>query len=126
MNYIRVSIILLIVAVITGAFGAHALKKVLETDQLTAWHTAVEYQFYHGLGLLLLCTIPEKNVKSEKRWLLAKRFLLVGTILFCGSIYFLSTQSLSEMPMSFLGLVTPIGGLFFIAGWMLALFSVKS
>ncbi len=125
MNYIRLSFLLLIAVMIFGAFGAHSLKEILTPVQMSAWHTAVEYQFYHGLGILLLSIIPEKHVRNSRRLMLAKQFLFVGVILFCGSIYLLSTESLTGTNISFLGLITPIGGLCFITGWSLALFSVK-
>lgn len=108
-------------AVACGAFGAHALKAVLNADQLGQWQTAVQYQFYHGLGLLFLAMaggrLPNKVLSS------IRRLFVAGIWLFCGSIYLLSTRELlgMEKAASFLGPITPLGGLCFLTGWMLLL-----
>lgn len=110
---------LLFVAVGCGAFGAHGLKALLDAQQLAQWHTAVEYQFYHGLGLLLLAglssRIPQRTVCAI-RWL-----FILGVVFFCGSIYLLSTRPLLGLDnaSSVLGPMTPLGGLFFMSGWCL-------
>lgn len=126
MNFLRLSFILLAMAVVFGAFGAHTLEKYLDVAQLHSWHTAVEYQFYHSLGLLLLCFIPSQYIGNQKRLRLASIFLLAGIVMFCGSIYLLSTRSITGIPTGILGPITPIGGLCFIAGWLLCVFSLKS
>jgi uncharacterized membrane protein YgdD (TMEM256/DUF423 family) len=103
-------------AVVLGAFGAHALKARLDADALAAWHTAVQYQFTHALAMLLLGLlmfhIPSRalNVSGVT--------MAVGTALFSGSIYLLASRSLLPFgPMRFLGPVTPLGGLTLIVGW---------
>jgi len=101
-----------LLGVILGAFGAHALKKTLSSDMLTVYNTAVQYQFYHALGILLIGVIHHHFPASS--WLVASSILLlVGIILFSGSLYILA---LTNMPK--LGIVTPFGGLCFIAGWL--------
>ena len=103
-------------AVITGAFGAHALKSKLEPAQLEVWHTAVQYQFYHVLALLFLSTLNPLNNN-----LLAWSYYLFsfGIVLFSGSLYLLSARQVLGWPwLRFLGPITPLGGLFFIAGWV--------
>ena len=111
----------LFVAVACGAFGAHALKAVLDPDQLAQWHTAVQYQFYHGIGLLFLALAGER---SSHKWRRAIRMLFVaGVWLFCGSVYLLSTREILGIGYAarFLGPITPLGGLCFLAGWGLLL-----
>lgn len=103
-------------AVILGAFGAHALKSLLVPADLQVWKTAVEYQFYHTLALLFLSTFS----RSRSRLInLASWFFTLGIILFSGSLYLLASKDLLNMnQFSFIGLLTPIGGLFFILGWI--------
>ena len=107
----------LIIAVGFGAFGAHAMKTRLTPEALAQWKTAVEYQFYHGLGLVFLAALsqhlPAKRVRA------VRSLFLVGILLFCGSIYLLSTRELFHLQgwTLFLGPMTPVGGLLFIAGW---------
>lgn len=103
-------------AVITGAFGAHALKSRLEPSQLEVWHTAVQYQFYHVFALLFLSTLnPQGNNLLEWSYYL----FTFGIVLFSGSIYLLATRDLLGWNwIKFVGPITPLGGLFFIAGWI--------
>ena len=111
----------LFLSVAFGAFGAHALKAVLNTDQLGQWHTAVQYQFYHGLGLLVLAMagdrLPSRSVKA------IRTVFVAGVWLFCGSIYLLSTRELLGIgaATSLLGPITPVGGLCFLGGWIVLL-----
>ncbi len=103
------------IAVILGAMGAHALKARLEPDSLKSFETAVRYQAWHAIALLTLglSSYPLKYLKTIVAcW-------ITGIFLFSGSIYLLSTSSIWGVDFSFLGPVTPIGGLFFIAGWVL-------
>ncbi|MBK0379557.1 DUF423 domain-containing protein [Mucilaginibacter segetis] len=102
-------------AVICGAFGAHALKAVLTTSQLEVWHTAVQYQFYHVFALLFLSTFT----RFKNRLIDASYYLFsFGIVFFSGSLYLLSCREALGMPgLVYLGPVTPIGGLLFIAGW---------
>ncbi len=103
-------------AVILGAFGAHALKTLLDPADLQVWKTAVEYQFYHTLALLFLSTFS----RSRSRLInLSSWFFTLGIILFSGSLYLLAAKDLLNMnQFSFIGPLTPIGGLFFILGWI--------
>lgn len=103
------------IAIILGAFGAHALKKVLTVDELATFETAVKYQMYHALFLLFLglsSTISEKAKKA------IYYLVLIGVILFSGSIYLLATDSLNDFNFKIIGFVTPIGGLLLITGWI--------
>ncbi len=103
------------VAVILGAFGAHALKANLEPGALESYTTGVRYQAWHSIALLAISFSPE-NFPLKKR---VFQCWLIGIILFSGSIYLLSLDALMNTDLSVLGPVTPIGGLFLILGWFL-------
>ncbi|RYD88809.1 MAG: DUF423 domain-containing protein [Sphingobacteriales bacterium] len=104
------------IAVICGAFGAHALKASLEPRQLEVWQTAVQYQFYHVFALLFLSTFS----RFKNKLISATYYLFtVGILLFSGSLYLLATRDLLGLQgLSFLGPITPVGGLLFIIGWI--------
>lgn len=106
--------ILIVIAIILGAFGAHALKERLDVNQLASFETGVRYQIYHGFALLIL-GLNTSKFTFDLKWV--SSFLLLGTILFSGSIYGLSFQPVLEMKLSFLGPVTPLGGMLMIIGW---------
>ena len=107
-------------AVILGAFGAHALKKLLSINQLASFETGIRYQMFHGIVLLI---IGISNDKINKTAIISKLFIS-GTILFSFSIYLLNIQDLICTTLSFLGPVTPIGGALLIAGWFCLLLSL--
>ncbi|MBW8333501.1 MAG: DUF423 domain-containing protein [Prolixibacteraceae bacterium] len=97
--------------VLLGAFGAHALKKILSPDMLAVFNTGVEYQFYHALGLLLVGLI---GFRIKSKWLNWSGILMIfGILIFSGSLYALSISGIK-----ILGAITPIGGLAFVAGWI--------
>jgi uncharacterized membrane protein YgdD (TMEM256/DUF423 family) len=101
------------IAIILGAFGAHALKKVLTLEELSTFETGVKYQMYHALFLVFigLASISQKAKKTIF-------FLVVfGVIFFSGSIYLLATNSLTTFDFKIIGFVTPIGGLLLISAW---------
>jgi len=98
------------VAVVMGAFGAHALRSQLDSRSLQIWHTAVEYQFWHALALLAAAGFAPKP--ATRLWQVCGYCFTFGIVAFCGSLYAL-TLGLPR----WLGLVTPIGGLALILGW---------
>lgn len=122
---IRWALVILSLAVVTGAFGAHMLRKLLTADHLESWNTAVEYQFYHGLGMLLIGVASANGILQEKRALLASRLMAAGILMFSGSIYLLSTREIHGMNISWLGPVTPVGGVCFIAAWLISAAAVQ-
>ena len=125
MIYIRFSCISLALAVVLGSMGAHAMKPHLSPEAMNSWDTAVKYQFYQSLGLLVLA-IAGRAVKVRPEvhvWSL--RALTVGIILFSGSLYVRSSTAVTGIDFSWLGPIAPTGGLLFIAGWMLAAFSYQ-
>ena len=115
--------ILGMIAIILGAFGAHALKKVLSIEQLSTFETGVRYQMYHALFLLffgLMKDIPQKTKKA------IYFLVLFGVILFSGSIYLLATNDLTSFDFKIIGFVTPIGGLLLILGWGVLLMNIMN
>ena len=106
--------ILGMIAIILGAFGAHALKKFLAVEQLATFETGVRYQMYHALFLLFigLFDVLTETVKKTIYYL-----VLSGVILFSGSIYLLATNDLTTFDFKRIGFVTPIGGLLLIMAW---------
>lgn len=102
-------------AVIFGALGAHALKEVLPAEQIASFETAVRYQMWHALAMLAILNW-RKDLKLF-RWIY--RLWFSGVIIFSGSIYLLSIDELFDLKLSFLGPLTPLGGLAMIGGWTL-------
>ena len=100
-------------AVVLGAFGAHALKGRLAADAMAVYRTAVEYHFYHAIGLALIGAVamrlPDSAVLASAGWA-----MLAGVVLFSGSLYVLAVTGVR-----WLGAVTPVGGLAFIMAWLL-------
>lgn len=111
--FLTLGAVLLAVAVALGAFGAHALKARLSTELLAVYHTAVQYHFYHALGLLIVGLIamqlPASGLVRAAGWL-----MLAGIVLFSGSLYLLTASG-----MRWLGAITPFGGMAFIGAWLL-------
>ncbi|MFD2742501.1 MULTISPECIES: DUF423 domain-containing protein [Sphingobacterium] len=104
------------VAVILGAFGAHGLEGKVSNSQLETWETANRYHFYHTLALLFLSTFSRAKSQSIRLSFIA---FTVGIFLFSGSLYLLSTRELIGITqINILGPITPVGGLFFIIGWI--------
>lgn len=111
-------------SVILGAFGAHALKKILSVERLESFETGVRYQMYAAFFLLIIGYILKFETPSEK-W--TSILMIAGTMLFSFSIYFLSLQDYLGMNLKFLGPITPLGGLFMILSWgMLILYFAKN
>lgn len=116
MNKVRIAGLLGAIGVITGAFGAHALKARLAAESLNSYKTGVLYLLLHALALLMISLYLSKHTSDVLK--LSYNLILAGVVLFSGSIFLLSTQSLTGVSMSFLGPITPIGGLLMIIGWI--------
>ena len=106
--------ILGMIAIILGAFGAHALKKVLSIEELSTFETGVKYQMYHALFLLIVGMLTGLSQKAKK---IIYNLVVLGIIFFSGSIYLLATNSLTSFDFKIIGFVTPIGGLLLISAW---------
>ncbi len=109
-----------LLSVVFGAFGAHALKKSLNNDQLKSFETGVKYQMYHGLLLLVLSFNLNLDTSLEKYMVYC---FILGILLFSFSIYALVIGKSKGRNMKFLGPVTPLGGLLLVVGWGLLLYS---
>jgi uncharacterized membrane protein YgdD (TMEM256/DUF423 family) len=96
------------IAVILGAFGAHALKGKLTPELLSAYETGVQYQLWHTLALLLLCTFLHFSPNAKLLHFSAYLFMS-GIVLFSGSLYILATTTLRHIGMFPIGLITPLG-----------------
>ncbi|GAA0883874.1 MULTISPECIES: DUF423 domain-containing protein [Sphingobacterium] len=102
-------------AIILGAFGAHAFKKILSAEKLESFEVGVRYQMYAALTLLILGFNFSFDLQSER---VAFYLITLGTLLFSVSIYFLSFAEYWKKNLKFLGPITPLGGLLMIAGWV--------
>ena len=100
-------------SVALGAFAAHALKSRMPPEALAVFQTGVQYQFYHSLGLILVGILTQRH-KGARLLTAAGILMAVGILLFSGSLYALSTTGIRS-----LGIITPIGGVAFIAAWLL-------
>lgn len=114
----RIAAILLMLGVILGAFGAHSLANMLQDAHLLdIYQKGVFYHFIHALGILGIGILAGQQ--PNRRYGTAAMLLLAGIVCFSGSLYLLATRSLLGVEWSWLGPITPLGGLCFIAGWAL-------
>ena len=121
-KYFKVGVIFALTSVILGAFGAHLLKDLLSATELSSFKTGIRYQMFHALGIIILSLNQDKFTGKLYRVLQIMSF---GVVLFSFSIYLLSLQNILNIKLSFLGVITPIGGLFLISSWILLFFIVK-
>ena len=109
------------VAIILGAFGAHALKKVLTPEQLISFETGVRYQMYQAFFLFFLASQNDILEKTKKTIF---TLILSGTLFFSGSIYLLSTTGITGINFKPIGFITPIGGVLLILAWGMLGYSI--
>ncbi|MFJ7668554.1 DUF423 domain-containing protein [Lysinibacillus sp. NPDC097195] len=106
-------------AVALGAFGAHALKDIVDDYGRGIWETAVQYQMFHATGLLIIGLLMSSKLLGEiKQLKLAGIFFNLGIVFFAGSLYVLAVSGIKV-----LGAITPIGGVLFLVGWVLIIVS---
>ncbi|MFD2680763.1 DUF423 domain-containing protein [Bacillus seohaeanensis] len=120
-TFIIIGAINAFLSVALGAFGAHALEGKISQKYIETWNTGVLYQMFHALGILivgvLIGNVSASSLLSWSGWL-----MLIGTILFSGSLYVLSLSGIKV-----LGAITPLGGVSFLAAWvLLIIFAVKA
>lgn len=108
-----------LISIILGAFGAHAFKEILSSEKLQSFEVGVRYMMYSALILLILGFFLDFSSGLEKN---AARLIMVGSFMFSVSIYFLAFSEKLNIPTSFLGPITPVGGFLMIVGWALLLF----
>ena len=109
------------VAIILGAFGAHALKKVLTPEQLISFETGVRYQMYQAFFLFFLASQNDILEKTKKTIF---TLITLGTLFFSGSIYLLSTTGITGINFKPIGFITPIGGVLLILAWGMLGYSI--
>ena len=112
-----------LLAIILGAFGAHALKKTLSVEQLQSFEVGVRYQMYHALFLLFIGTFA---FLDEKERMIIFWLTISGVLLFSGSIYLLATNGITNMKTKLLGPITPIGGFLLISAWSYLFYAILS
>ena len=106
-----------VIAVLGGAFGAHALKEVLSPEHLMSYETGIRYQLIHAVVLILLALLISKFDSKQFKW--AAQLIFWGVILFSGSIYILTLKNIIGLEvLKFAGPITPLGGLLIISGWI--------
>lgn len=110
-------------SVVSGAFGAHSLKKLVAPETVNSFQTGVQYQMYHALALLILAVVFERLQNNYLQY--AGMFFIGGIILFSGSLYLMAfLKAMNKEGLSGIGIITPIGGLLFITGWVLFLVGI--
>ena len=114
MGYSAIASLLLLLAAGLGAFGAHGLRSRLDAYSMGIWEKAVFYHFIHSLGLLIVTVMPRVGMLAEQAADRVGQLLIVGILLFSGSLYLLAVSGVTS-----LGAVTPLGGLCFIAAWLM-------
>lgn len=118
-KFIQYGAFMMALSVAFGAFGAHALKSILDADMIKVYNTAVEYQFYHALGLFAVAFVAYIN--SSKKVNLAGNIMLISTFIFSGSLYIMTITGIK-----WLGAITPIGGTGLIIAWVMLGLSVSN
>lgn len=107
-------LIFMFVGVLLGALSSHALKSMISPEKLQSFIIGVEYMIYHGIALLALTSWKGSNEKLNQK---AYRLMVIGQVLFSGSIFLLTTKSLHNLPLGFLGPITPLGGVLLLTAW---------
>lgn len=110
-----------VLGIILGAFAAHGLEKLVDAEAVKTFETGVRYQIYHAFFLLILGGTSFVNLKHKR---IILYFVILGVIFFSGSIYGLATNELSSFDFKTIAMVTPIGGLLLILGWIVMLIGI--
>ena len=116
-NFLSIAALLGALSVALGAFAAHSLRSMAGADTVSIFETGVRYQFYHTFALFIVAFLSEK---VNNKWMIwAGNCFIMGIILFCGSLYALTALAIAENThKTLVGIATPIGGIFFILGWI--------
>lgn len=116
--FLVIGAIACMLAVLLGAFGAHALRARLAPDMVAVYHTGVQYHFWHALGLLAIA-LTLAHFPASRPLELAGWLMLAGIVIFSGSLYVLAVTG-----MRWLGAITPVGGTAFIVAWAVFAYAV--
>jgi uncharacterized membrane protein YgdD (TMEM256/DUF423 family) len=121
--YLVIGTVLAGLSVVLGAFGAHGLKQIVPPETVATYQTGVQYQIYHAFALILVGILYERFPNNFVNY--AGMFFIAGVVLFSGSLYLLaSLKAMNKVGLSGVGIITPIGGLLFITGWILLLVGI--
>lgn len=121
--YLLIGTVLAGLSVVLGAFGAHGLKQIVPPDTVATYQTGVQYQMYHAFALIVVGMLYERFPNNFVN--LAGMFFIAGIVLFSGSLYLLvSLKAMNRVGLSGVGIITPIGGVLFITGWVLLLIGI--
>jgi uncharacterized membrane protein YgdD (TMEM256/DUF423 family) len=121
--YLIIGTVLAGLAVALGAFGAHGLKKIVSAENVATYQTGVQYQMYHALALIVVGILSERIASHYLSY--AGVMFVAGIVLFSGSLYLIvSLYAMNKTVPTAVGILTPIGGLFFILGWISLLISL--
>ena len=118
-TFLRIGAALGFLGVSIGAFGAHVLRARLSTELLAVFETGVRYQMYHVIAILIVAVVVGRGSNRRASW--AGWCFVAGIVLFSGSLYVLALSGIGV-----LGAITPLGGLFFLAGWVCLALSAAS
>tara|TARA_A100001011_G_scaffold399003_1_gene505631 strand:+ start:885 stop:1238 length:354 start_codon:yes stop_codon:yes gene_type:complete len=117
MLFVKIGILCCALSVIIGAFGAHSLESAI-ADKMETFKTGVQYQIFHGLGLILIGILSKVFGLDLS---MSGYLMIVGIVLFSGSLYLISIYKYS-----FMGMIAPLGGLSFIISWVVLLFKINN
>jgi uncharacterized membrane protein YgdD (TMEM256/DUF423 family) len=122
-NFLSIAALLGALSVALGAFAAHKLKEIASPDAVAVFETGVRYQFYHVFALMIVALLSEK---FNNKWMIrAGNCFITGIILFSGSLYILTALKIADNEhFKLVGIATPVGGLFFIVGWLFLWFGL--
>lgn len=121
--YLIIGALLAGLAVALGAFGAHGLKKVASLEEVATYQTGVQYQMYHALALIFVGILSARIYNGYMSY--AGVLFVAGIILFSGSLYLIvSLHAMNKVVPAAIGILTPIGGVFFIMGWVCMLIGI--
>jgi uncharacterized membrane protein YgdD (TMEM256/DUF423 family) len=123
-NFLSIAAVLGALSVALGAFAAHRLKEIVSPDAVAIFETGVRYQFYHVFALLVVGLLSER---IDNKWMIwAGNCFIMGIVFFCGSLYALTALKVADSShLTLIGIATPVGGVFFIAGWLFLWLGVK-
>ena len=123
-QFSSISFILGAIAVSLGAFGAHALRELVDEKAIQTWQTAVQYHFYHLFAIALVAILLKQGTNA---WYKRAGYLFIaGILVFSGSLYtMILLKETGATSVNWLGAITPIGGVCFIAGWLFLLIGVR-
>jgi uncharacterized membrane protein YgdD (TMEM256/DUF423 family) len=116
-QFLSIAAMLGALSVVLGAFAAHKLRDIVGPDDVAIFETGVRYQFYHVFALLVVALLSQK---FNNAWMnRAGNCFIIGIVLFSGSLYLMTAMKAAEyVSLKYIAVITPIGGLFFIAGWI--------